>query len=196
MADEKIPVAPLVVCEGKYDKIKLESVIDADIIALHGFGIFKDEEKKALIRRASSTRGVIVVTDSDSAGMVIRNYINGITGGVGVYHIYTPRVEGKEKRKSERSKEGVLGVEGISAPTLRALFEKHRSYEPKGESPFTRLLFYEDGLIGAPDAQRRREELCQRLSLPLNMSVTALLSALDMVCDIEEYKRICEELKC
>lgn len=181
----KLPIKEVVVCEGKYDKIKLESVLDADIITLDGFGIFKSHEKKALIRQAAKKRGVIVVTDSDSAGMVIRNHIKNITGGEGVYHIYTPRVNGKESRKSQPSKEGILGVEGIDAETVRGLFEQFKSArEPQ---PFTRAMLYEDGFIGCDGALQRRQALCEALGLPNNMSVTALLQAMAIVTTLEWY---------
>lgn len=188
----KLSVREVVVCEGRYDKIKLESVLDADIITLDGFGIFKSNEKKALIRECAKKRGIIVVTDSDNAGMVIRNHIKSITGNVGVQHIYTPRVEGKESRKEHPSKEGVLGVEGIDAELLRGLFEKFKSQrEPQ---PFTRAMLYEDGFMGQDGSLEKRKRLCKALSLPENMSITALIQALSIVTTIEEYKRICEEL--
>ena len=182
----KIPVKEVVVCEGKYDKIKLESVIDADIITLDGFGVFKSDEKKALIREAAKKRGVIVVTDSDGAGMVIRNHIKSITGGEGVYHLYTPRIEGKEKRKTEASKEGILGVEGIDAETLKSLFERFKS--DRDPQPFTRAMLYGDGFIGQDRSAERREALCKRFGLPKNMSTTALIQALSIVTTLEEYR--------
>lgn len=188
----KIPIKEVVVCEGKYDKIKLETVLDADIIALDGFGIFKSHEKKALIREAAKKRGVIVVTDSDNAGMVIRNHIKSITGGEGVRHLYTPRVEGKESRKDHPSKEGLLGVEGIDADTLRELFKRYGTSRPK--QSFTRAMFYEDGLIGGDGSSQKREALCEKLGLPHNMSVTALLQAMEIVTTVEEYKNIVQSL--
>ncbi len=189
----RIPIKEVVVCEGKYDKIKLDSIIDADIITLDGFGIFKSCEKRALIRECARRRGIIVVTDSDSAGMVIRNHIKSITGDVGVINLYTPRVEGKESRKAEPSKEGVLGVEGIDADVLRAMFEKYKS--KREESPFTKALLYEDGFIGTQDAVYRREKLCERLGLPRNMSVNAIVQALGIVTTMSEYRQICEEMR-
>ena len=119
----KIPINQVVVVEGKYDKIKLDSVIDADIITLDGFGVFKSDEKKALIRKAAEKRGVIVLTDSDSAGLVIRNHIKSIAGTQGITHLYIPQIEGKEKRKISPSKEGLLGVEGVDVDTLKKLSE-------------------------------------------------------------------------
>lgn len=183
----KISVNEVVVCEGKYDKIKLESVLDADIIALNGFGIFKSDEKKALIREAAKKRGVIVVTDSDGAGMVIRNHIKGITGNVGVHHLYIPRVEGKESRKAQPSKEGILGVEGIDADVLRGLFERYKSDRPK--QTFTRAMLYEDGFMGCDGSAKRRKMLCETFGLPSDMNVTALLQALSIVATEEDYNK-------
>ncbi|MBR6633776.1 MAG: DUF4093 domain-containing protein [Clostridia bacterium] len=189
----KIPVKELVVCEGRYDKIKLDSVLDADIITLDGFGIFKSDEKKALLREASKKRGIIVVTDSDSAGMVIRNYIKNITGNVGVHHLYTPRIEGKERRKPHASKEGILGVEGIDTDTLKGMFEAFKS--DRQPPKITRAMLYEDGFMGRDGSAERRERLCEALGLPHNMSVSALLQALAIVTTEEEYKTLCDKMQ-
>lgn len=188
----KIPVKELVVCEGRYDKIKLDSVLDADIITLDGFGIFKSEEKKALLREASKKRGLIVVTDSDSAGMVIRNYVKNITGNQGVHHLYTPRIEGKESRKPHSSKEGVLGVEGIDTETLKNMFEAFKS--ERQPLQITRAMLYEDGFMGRDGSAHRREKLCEALGLPHNMSISALLQALAIVTTEEEYKEIASQI--
>ncbi|MBE6650751.1 MAG: DUF4093 domain-containing protein [Ruminococcaceae bacterium] len=188
----KLPIKEVVICEGRYDKIKLESLLDADIIALDGFGIFKNHEKKAIIREAAKKRGVIVLTDSDNAGMVIRNHIKSITGDCGVYHLYTPRICGKESRKAQPSKEGVLGVEGIDADELRRLFERFASSKP--QSTFTRAMLYEDGLMGGEGSAVKRELLCQKLGLPRNMGVGALLQALSIVTTKEEYKEVLNQI--
>ena len=190
----KIPVSEVVIVEGKYDKIKLDSILDADVITLDGFGIFKSEEKRLLIRRLARTRGVIVLTDSDSAGRVIRNHLKNITGGEGVVDLYVPQIEGKEKRKESASKEGFLGVEGIDADVIRGLFEKYRASEKK-RGDITRTRFFEDGYMGGEGSKERRERLAERLSLPRKISTTALLSAVNMLLTEEEYTKICEELK-
>ncbi len=190
----KIAVNEVVVVEGKYDKIKLESLIDADIITLDGFGVFKSDEKKALIRHAASTRGVIVLTDSDSAGMVIRNHIKSVTGGKGVTNLYIPLVEGKEKRKAEPSKEGLLGVEGISPEVIRELFRTFEASEKRAPE-ISRQDLYERGFMGFDGSKERREALQKRLSLPKNMSTNALLSALNILLTKEEFIKICEEIK-
>ncbi len=189
----KIPIKEVVICEGRYDKIKLDSIIDADIMTLEGFGIFKNEEKRALIRECAKKRGIIVLTDSDSAGMVIRNHIKGLTGDKGVIHLYTPRIKGRESRKSENSKEGLLGVEGVDADTLRAMFERLKG--EKESSSFTKAMLYDDGYIGTDGALERRERLAERLGLPRNMSTTALLGALSIVTTHTEYRKITEEMR-
>ena len=190
----KIPVSQVVIVEGKYDKIKLDSILDADVITLDGFGIFQSDEKRSLIRRLAKTRGVIVLTDSDSAGRVIRNHIKSITGGEGVVDLYVPQIEGKEKRKESASKEGFLGVEGIDAKIIRELFEKYRTSDKK-RCEVTRTRFFEDGYMGGEGSKERRERLAERLSLPRKISTTALLSAVNMLVTEEEYTKICEELK-
>lgn len=190
----KIPINEVIVVEGKYDKIKLDSIVDADVITLDGFGIFKSEEKKALIRKAAESRGVIVLTDSDSAGMVIRNHVKSITGGRGVINLYTPTVLGKEKRKDTSSKEGILGVEGIDPDVLRALFEEYKARAPRS-AEITKRDLYEDGFVGKSDSKKARDKLIEKLDLPRSMSTNALLSALNMILTKKEYKEICEEIK-
>lgn len=190
----KLSVNEVIVVEGKYDKIKLDSIIDADIITLDGFGIFKSEEKKALIRHASKTRGVIVLTDSDSAGLVIRNHITNITGGNGVINLYVPSVKGKEKRKEKPSKEGLIGVEGIDADTIRMLFEAYK-INTKRTADITSADLYESGLSGSDGSSEKRRQLAKRLSLPENMGKNAFLSALNMMLTKEEFLKICEDLK-
>ena len=190
----KIAVNEVIVVEGKYDKIKLDSILDADIITLDGFGIFKSEEKRALIRHAAKTRGVIVLTDSDSAGLVIRNHITNITEGKGVVNLYVPLVKGKEKRKEKPSKEGLLGVEGIDADTIRALFEKYKATQ-KRVKEITKADLYESGLSGKSNSLEKRRKIAKSLNLPENMGANAFLSALNMMLTKEEYLKICEELK-
>ena len=184
----KIPINQVVVVEGKYDKIKLDSVIDATIIALDGFGVFKSDEKKALIRSAAKSRGVIVLTDSDSAGLVIRNHIKSIAGSEGIIHLYIPQIEGKEKRKVSPSKEGLLGVEGVDADLLRELFEAFRTSEKK-KGEITRAHLYEDGFIGKDTSRERRKALAKKVNLPENISTSALIEALNIIMTLEEYKK-------
>ena len=192
---KKIKLSQVVVCEGRYDKIKLDSVIDARILTLEGFGIFNNIEKRKLIVSLAERYGIIVVTDSDSAGGMLRAHINNITKGRGVEHVYIPPTAGKEKRKSAPSKEGLLGVEGMDIEVLRELFRRFEDdgYLPKNE--ITRARFYEDGFSGKDDSKARREKLAEYLKLPRNMSSKALLSALNMLTGLEEYERIVKEIQ-
>lgn len=190
----RIPINQVVVVEGKYDKIKLDSVIDAAIVTLDGFGVFKSDEKKALIRSAAKTRGVIVLTDSDSAGLVIRNHVKSIAGSEGITHLYIPQIEGKEKRKPLPSKEGLLGVEGVDVKVLRDLFEAFNSGCRK-EKEITKARLYEDGFIGKDDSSEKRRQLAKKANLPENISTNALIEALNIVLTLDEYIKICEELK-
>lgn len=119
---EKLKLTRAVLVEGRYDKIMLENLLDATILTTEGFGIFKNTEKKALLRRIAGTRGLIVLVDSDGGGRQIRSYLTGLLPKSGVTHLYIPPVAGKESRKAHRSRAGLLGVEGTDADTLRALF--------------------------------------------------------------------------
>ncbi|MBO4356372.1 MAG: toprim domain-containing protein [Clostridia bacterium] len=120
---EKIKLRSMVIVEGKYDKIKLDSILDAEIIETDGFSIFKNEQLKEYIRKTALERGIITATDSDGAGLLIRNYLSGIVPPDRIKHVLIPKIPGKESRKAEPSKEGTVGVEGIDADVLRSLFE-------------------------------------------------------------------------
>ena len=190
----KIKLSQVVVCEGRYDKIKLDSVLDADIMTLEGFGIFKNAEKRQLIRSLAEKRGLIVVTDSDSAGELIRSHIKNITGNKNVEQVYVPPTKGKEKRKTAPSKEGFLGVEGIDAQVLRDLFRRFENSDFERKEEISRERFYSDGFSGTADAKLRRQKLCDELKLPHTMSTKSLLQALNDTLDLEEYERILKKL--
>lgn len=180
---EKIKINRAVIVEGKYDQIKLSSLLDAQIFVTDGFGIFKDTEKQALIRRLAESCGILTATDSDGAGLVIRNFISSIVPPGTVCHLLIPPIRGKEKRKAVPSKEGTIGVEGLDAELLRQLFlpfaAEKESLSP--EDPVDRFDLYADGLMGAPDAASKRLALCQALHLPTNLSTTVLLSAINLL---------------
>lgn len=194
----RIKVGEVIIVEGKYDKIALEPVVDGLIITTDGFGIFKNKEKQTLIRRLANERGLLVLTDSDGAGLVIRNFINGCIDGSLVKHAYIPQLPGKEKRKSSPSKEGTLGVEGMSIEVLAEAL--HRAGvtvgegEEKPHEPITRIRLYEDGYIGGDNSSTKRAGLLEALGLPRQLSTNALLKIINMICDIEEYERITERL--
>ena len=193
---EKIKLSLPVIVEGKYDKITLSSVIDAHIVQTDGFGIFNNKEKRALISRISKN-GVIVMCDSDSAGGVIRSCLNGIVPKDKQYPLYIPRISGKERRKATPSKEGLLGVEGMSADTLRGIIEAFVSDHPEaagGEAvqrePITKMDFYEAGLSGGEGASAKRDELARSASLPEGMTSGALLAALNIIMSRDEFLEV------
>ena len=181
-----------VIVEGKYDKIKLSSIIDALIITTDGFSVFKDREKIALIKGLAEKDGVIVLTDSDSAGFKIRNYIKGCTQKGKIINIYIPDIFGKEKRKSTPSKEGKLGVEGIPSKILIEAFKKAGvtvdSAEHKKNETVTRIRLYDDGFIGQADSAEKRKKLLGALSLPAMLSTGAMLEVLNAMFTVQEYE--------
>lgn len=184
----KIPV----IVEGKYDKARLSSVISAVIITTDGFGVFRSDEKRALIRRLGRN-GVILLCDSDGGGKVIRSHLRGMLGGIRVYDLYTPQIQGKERRKSERSKEGYLGVEGIDSGVLREIFANFAKTHPEavgGEArefrKIRKSVMYELGYSGGADSQEKRDGLCERVGLPRGMNANAMHKALEMLMDEDE----------
>ncbi len=191
MAD-RIRLDRPVVVEGKYDKIRLQTIVDADILTTDGFGVFKNKEKTALLRRIAAQNGLIVLTDSDGGGLVIRNYFNGILPKDKLVHLYIPAVKGRERRKTEDSKEGLLGVEGMEEETLRRLlapFAVSAAEKPKRKS-ITKVDLYEDGLSGGAGSRDKRQALCLAAGLPLNISADAMLTALNLLYGREEYKEL------
>lgn len=190
MERERIKLSVPVVVEGKYDKIKLASILDATIITTDGFGLFRNKEKLALLKRAAKN-GIIIMTDSDGAGKVIRSHIAGSVPRDKVYDLYVPRVEGKERRKAAPSKEGVLGVEGIDIDTLYSIFssfaEKHGLTQTDDAEQIEKTDLYEAGLTGSSDSRARRDELSKRLGMPEGLSTPALLSALRAIMSREEF---------
>ncbi len=177
-----------VIVEGKYDKIRLERVVDATIIVTDGFGIFKNRELKSLIRRLAEKNGIIIFTDSDSAGMLIRNHIKSFVPPEYIKNVYAPQVPGKEKRKTESGKEGLLGVEGIDEKTLLNCFLNAgvTCSEIEKAERVTKQDLYELGFSGCTDSAAKRRRLLKELNLPQNMSGTAMLAALNALYDRDE----------
>lgn len=188
---EKLRISRAILVEGKYDQIKLSSIIDGLIIPVDGFRIYKDREKTALIRAIAEKRGLVVVTDSDAAGFQIRGYLRSIAKDADVIHIYIPQLSGKERRKAVPGKEGLLGVEGISAGTLRELFLRSGAVDaaPVGQNNrlIERMDFYQDGLMGGPGAAKKRACLLERLGLPGYLSTSALLDIVNSLMTYDEY---------
>ncbi|MDR0944156.1 MAG: DUF4093 domain-containing protein [Ruminococcus sp.] len=191
-----IKINEAVVVEGKYDKIRLSNIIDTVIIQVNGFHIFDDKETLSLIKYYAETSGIIILTDSDTAGFKIRNYIksyiNNSEKSTRVLHIYTPDIFGKEKRKQTPSKEGKIGVEGISDEILRKLFTEHgvlteNAYQ-KEKMTKSDLFFY--GFSGTENASDKRRKLLKSLSLPELLSSSAMLDVLNnkfSQTEFEEY---------
>lgn len=177
-----------VIVEGKYDKIKLSSIIDTVIIVTNGFGIFKDREKLELIRYYAENTGIIILTDSDNAGRKIRGYLKSAIGGGNIRNVYIPDVFGKEKRKDKPSAEGKLGVEGIDKELILEAFEKSGITASVREKPhdITKLTLYELGLSGGNDSSRMRKLLQKSLRLPECLSATALVEVLNTMMTADE----------
>ncbi len=181
-----------VIVEGKYDRIKLSSLFEGQFIETSGFSIFKDHEKQSFFRRLAEKSPLILLTDSDGAGMLIRNRMKALIPKDRLIHLYIPQVCGKEKRKDAPSKEGILGVEGTDTALLRALLAPYTADAAKRSHslPLRRIELYEKGYDGTPDAKEKRRALCKRLSLPENLSTSALLDALNLLYTREELEKI------
>ena len=187
---EKLKIPYPILVEGKYDRLRLLSVIDAQIITTDGFGIFNKKEKTALLRALAKAGQIIVLTDSDGAGKLIRSHVSGCLPRESIINLYTPEIFGKEKRKAEPSAEGKLGVEGMERELLYNLFLPYtagKAGERGLENPISKTDFYEDGLTGKEGSSERRDALCAQLGLPLGMTPNALLAALRVLCTYEEY---------
>ena len=197
----RIPVREVVVVEGRYDKIRLSSLLDATIITTEGFGIFKNKEKQAMLRRMAAERGLLLMTDSDSAGFVIRNFLRGCVPAHQLRHVYIPQLAGKEARKTERSKEGLLGVEGMDTQTLLAALERAGvtvdGNAKKEKEPFCldKQRLFEDGLVGAKNSTELRSRLAAELGLPSTMTANALIEAINILCDEREYSEALEKVR-
>lgn len=186
----------IIVVEGKYDKIKLSSIIDAVIIETDGFGIFKDKEKQRFLRKLAEKKEIVILTDSDSAGFVIRNFLSGILPKSRIINAYVPDILGKEKRKSVASKEGKLGVEGISAEIIKDSLEKAGvlvSYASEEKRLVTKQDFYSDGLTGGTGSREKRIKLLKALDLPEKMTANAMIEIINAFMSYDDYKNALKE---
>ena len=178
-----------IIVEGKYDKIKIKSLFEACVITTEGFGVFKNSEKLALIKRLAEKSKIIVITDSDGAGKLIRSHVTSAIPKDRLIQLYTPQIKGKERRKNEASKEGFLGVEGTDAEILRNLLSPFASDAQENVAErieIEKVDLYELGLTGSTDSAARRDELAVRLGLPRDMTSNALLAALNVLMGREE----------
>lgn len=189
-----VKIKEAILVEGRYDKNTLSQIVDAPILETSGFGIFKDKKQMALLRKVAQTRGLIVFTDSDGAGFVIRNHIKSAIPGKYLKHAYIPDIPGKEKRKSAPGKEGKLGVEGMPKELLLdalrrsgATIEGENVTQPR---QITKQDMMALGLSGGPDAAEKRLLLQKKLNLPEHMSANALLQALNLLLSLEELEQM------
>lgn len=184
-----------IIVEGKYDREKILSIANARVITTNGFGVFKDKELTKYIRKLAEKEGIIVLTDSDGAGLVIRNKINSILPKDKVFNIYIPEVKGKEKRKKEPSKQGLLGVEGIDSEWLKNALSEFDGKEPYRTAYLTKTDMYLLGLSGKSESSNLRKELARKLDLPTNLSSTSLLAAINLLISEEDFKEALNSLE-
>ena len=194
-----VKVKEAIVVEGRYDKNTLSQIVDAPILETKGFGIFKDKKQMALLRQVAEKRGLIVFTDSDGAGFVIRNHIKSAIPGKYLKHAYIPDILGKERRKAAPGKEGKLGVEGMTREViLEALRKAGATIEGEdgaSSHQITKQDLMELGLSGGHDSSEKRKKLLQKLKLPEHMSANAMLQALDLLYGVEELKILVRDLE-
>lgn len=191
-----VKIREAIVVEGRYDKNTLSQVVDAPILETAGFGIFKDRQQMALLRRVAEKRGLIVFTDSDGAGFVIRNHIKSAIPGKYLKHAYIPDIPGKERRKSAPGREGKLGVEGMTPEVILAAL-RNAGATIEGEETSTGGITKQDimalGLSGGSNAGEKRKALLKKLNLPEHMSANAMLQALNLLYTREELEQMLNE---
>ena len=189
-----VRIREAIVVEGRYDKNTLSQIVDAPILETNGFGIFKDKKQMELLRKVAKLRGLIVFTDSDGAGFVIRNHLKSAIDGRFLKHAYSPDIPGKERRKSAPGKEGKLGVEGMSPEIiLQALRRAGATIEGENapsRNSITKQDLMELGLSGGANSAEKRRKLLQNLDLPEHMSANAMLQALNLLYSLEELTAV------
>ena len=196
-------IKEVIVVEGRYDKNTLSQIVDATVITVGGFSVFNDKEKLAFLRRLAEERGLIVLTDSDGAGFVIRNYLKGALPRDKVKQAYIPDVAGKEKRKRHAGKEGKLGVEGMKPDVLLealrragATFLDEAETAAAAKDPITKADLFALGLTGGADSAAKRKALLKRLDLPEHLTANAMLEALNLLYDRAALEETLEEEAC
>lgn len=194
-------IREVIVVEGRYDKNALSQVVDATVITLGGFSVFNDKEKLAFLRRLAEKQGLIVLTDSDGAGFVIRNYLKGALPKERVKQAYIPDIYGKERRKRAPGKEGKLGVEGMKPEVLIEALERAGATFVDGENterptgdPLTKADLFELGLTGGQDSTAKRRLLLRELELPEHLTANGLLEALNLLYSREDFLEIAKKL--
>ena len=193
-----IKINEVIIVEGNYDKSKLSGIVDALIVVTDGFAIFKDKKKCDMLRRLADVHGAVIFTDSDSSGFKIRNYLKNILRGKNVKHAYIPDIKGKEKRKNHHSKEGFLGVEGVSDDVIINALKTavndelcvQESNPKSSERKITKADLYSDGLCGGSNSAMLREKLKRAVNLPTHLSANMLVSVLNSMYSYDEYKEL------
>ena len=194
-----VKIKEAIVVEGRYDKNTLSQIVDAPILETNGFGIFKDKQQMKLLRQVAQLRGLIVFTDADGAGFVIRNHIKSAIPGKYLKHAYTPDIFGKERRKAAPGKEGKLGVEGMRPEIIvEALRKAGATIEGETDTRTRQEIGKADlmslGLAGMPGSEENRKKLMKHLDLPERMSPNALLQALNLLYSLEELTQLMEQI--
>lgn len=185
-----IKVSMPIIVEGKYDRIKLAQFIDGVIIETSGFKVFKNKELIDSLRNLSLTKGIIVLTDSDSSGFKIRNFLKSVLPqNAKITDVYIPQIKGKEKRKISSSSEGLLGVEGLDEDTIISCFDRAKitSSFKKNTISLTKSNLYDLGLIGKKDSAQKRREILKKMSLPTYISANTMIKMINMLLTEEEF---------
>jgi len=188
-----LKIREAVIVEGRYDKIKLSSIVDAPIIETNGFRVFSDKEKQSLIRKIAETRGILIMTDSDGAGFVIRNFLKGSVDNSKIKNCYIPQIKGKEKRKAKGGKEGLLGVEGVSDEVIINAIRKSGAEiigEENNIPEITKADLFVLGLTGTENSEINRKKILKKLGLPSYLSTNAFLTAINCLYSLEELKEM------
>ena len=193
--NEKIKISLPIIVEGKYDKIKLDSIFDATVIVTGGFAVFNNKDKQMLIKRLCRD-GAIVLTDSDGGGKQIRAFLKGALPKEKIHNLYIPKIEGKERRKDHASKAGLLGVEGMEKEELIKILSPFISDKEliKPAKMISKVDFFQDKLTGFENSSSRRAELCKLAELPDDLTPNALLEALNLLYGYDGYKALVEKM--
>ena len=199
ISQKRIKIKETIIVEGKYDKMRLSPLFDACIIELGGFQIYNNKDRLALIRKIAEKSGIIILTDSDSAGFKLRHYITSAVPKARITNVFIPNVSGKEKRKAKPGKENLIGVEGMTTEVLLDAFKKAGIDPETGTSerkePFTKAFLYELGLSGGTGSSELRRKVCEHYSLPKMLSANSLAEILPIITDEADFISALEEIK-
>lgn len=198
-SQKRIKIKETIIVEGKYDKIRLSPLFDANIIELGGFQIYNNKDRLALIRRIAEKSGIIILTDSDSAGFRLRHYLSSAVPKDRITNVFIPDIFGKEKRKTRPGKENLIGVEGMTTEILLEAFKKAgislESGVSERKAPLTKAYLYELGLSGGENSAELRRKLCEYFSLPKMLSANSLAEILPIITDEAELSSALEKIK-